>query len=214
MRAVEKAGYEPGKDVFIALDPAATEFFADGKYELKGEGKSLSPAQMNTFYEDLVKAIRSSRSRTAWPRMTGRAGRRSLIPSERNANSSATICSSLITKRLARRHQQGLRQCDSGQSEPDRHAERSSGGGGDGARAWFKPVISHRSGETEDATIADSRLPRTPGRSRQGRCRGRTGRPNTTNCFASRKSWETWPFMRGAQYFRQINRFLFRLPEV
>ena len=41
VRAIEKAGYKPGEDVAIALDPASTEFFENGKYELKGEGKSL-----------------------------------------------------------------------------------------------------------------------------------------------------------------------------
>ena len=54
VRAIEKAGYKPGEDVAIALDPASTEFFANGKYELKGEGKSLNSGQMVDFYADLV----------------------------------------------------------------------------------------------------------------------------------------------------------------
>ena len=54
VRAIEKAGYKPGEDVAIALDPASTEFFANGKYELKGEGKSLDSGQMVDFYADLV----------------------------------------------------------------------------------------------------------------------------------------------------------------
>ena len=43
VKAIEKAGYRPGEDVYLALDPASSEFFKDGKYELKGEGKSLDP---------------------------------------------------------------------------------------------------------------------------------------------------------------------------
>jgi enolase len=53
MRAIEKAGYRPGEQVMLAMDPAATEFFSKGKYQLEGEGKSLDPAGMVKFYEDL-----------------------------------------------------------------------------------------------------------------------------------------------------------------
>ncbi len=54
MRAIETAGYKPGGDVMLALDSASTEFFKNGKYELEGEGKSLSPAEMVRYYETLV----------------------------------------------------------------------------------------------------------------------------------------------------------------
>ena len=53
MKSIEQAGYAPGDDVVIALDPAATEFFKDGRYELVGEGKSLSPSEMAGYYVDL-----------------------------------------------------------------------------------------------------------------------------------------------------------------
>jgi enolase len=46
MKAIEKAGYKPGDDVMLALDCASTEFFKDGKYDLAGEGKSLSAEEM------------------------------------------------------------------------------------------------------------------------------------------------------------------------
>ncbi|HWC62240.1 MAG TPA: phosphopyruvate hydratase, partial [Rhizomicrobium sp.] len=52
-KAVEKAGYELGEEIFFALDPASTEFFKNGKYELEGEGKSLTPDQMVKVYADL-----------------------------------------------------------------------------------------------------------------------------------------------------------------
>src|ERR1019366_463763 len=52
--AIEKAGFEPGKDVFIALDPAASSFYQDGKYVLAGEGRTLDSAGMVEFYQALV----------------------------------------------------------------------------------------------------------------------------------------------------------------
>src|ERR1051325_10843446 len=52
-KAVEKAGYKPGEDVMLALDPASTEFFRNGKYVLEGEGKTLDPSAMVKLYEDL-----------------------------------------------------------------------------------------------------------------------------------------------------------------
>ncbi len=54
IKAISEAGYKPGKDVYIALDPAATELFKDGKYDLAGEGKILTPAQMVDYYASLV----------------------------------------------------------------------------------------------------------------------------------------------------------------
>ena len=53
MRAIEKAGYRPGEDVMLALDPASSEFFKNGRYVLEGEGKTLDPAGMVKVYEDL-----------------------------------------------------------------------------------------------------------------------------------------------------------------
>ena len=57
--------------------------------------------------------------------------------------------------RLARRHQEGPRQFDPGQGQPDRHADRDAGRRRDGAQGGYTAVMSHRSGETEDSTIAD-----------------------------------------------------------
>ncbi|NLG27079.1 MAG: phosphopyruvate hydratase, partial [Chloroflexi bacterium] len=54
LQAIEKAGYRPGLDVFIALDPAASELYEDGKYDLKREGRKLSSEEMVAFYSDWV----------------------------------------------------------------------------------------------------------------------------------------------------------------
>ena len=75
-RAVEAAGYRLGDEVVLALDVASSELFADGHYTLAGESRSLDAAGMVKLYEELVRATQSSRSRTAWPKVTGTAGRR------------------------------------------------------------------------------------------------------------------------------------------
>ncbi|MFP5469679.1 MAG: phosphopyruvate hydratase, partial [Alphaproteobacteria bacterium] len=55
MKAIEKAGYRPGEDIYLALDAASTEFYKDGSYILAGEGKTLDAAGMVAYYSDLVK---------------------------------------------------------------------------------------------------------------------------------------------------------------
>ena len=75
MQAIAKAGYKPGGDVMIALDPAATEFFKNGTYVYEGEGKTRSPQQQADYLARAGRAnIRSSRSRTAWRRTIATAG--------------------------------------------------------------------------------------------------------------------------------------------
>ena len=69
---IEAAGYEPGDDIYIALDPATSEVFEDGSYVLEHEGRTLSPEEMADYWARcLPTASRSSRSRTAWTRRTG-----------------------------------------------------------------------------------------------------------------------------------------------
>ena len=75
LKSIEKAGYKPGEQVALALDCAATEFYKGGSYVISGEGKTLSlGAGWSTISPTSRRATRSGRSRTAWPRTTGRAG--------------------------------------------------------------------------------------------------------------------------------------------
>ena len=74
LEAIEAAGHTPGEDVGIALDPATSELFRDGRYHLTGEGKVLDSAGWPSSGTTSARATRSSRSRTAWPRTTGTAG--------------------------------------------------------------------------------------------------------------------------------------------
>ena len=54
MAAIESAGYKAGDDVYLAMDAAASEFYEDGKYQLKGEGKTLTSAELVDYWADLV----------------------------------------------------------------------------------------------------------------------------------------------------------------
>ena len=76
LKRIEKAGYKPGEDIMLALDCASTEYFNDGNYEMKGEGKTLDAGRERRLPRGhWSPTTRSSRSRTAWPRTTGTAGR-------------------------------------------------------------------------------------------------------------------------------------------
>ena len=103
VEAIEKAGYQPGEQIALALDPAASEFFKDGAYVLEGEGgRRLAAGRDGRVLRGPgATATRSSASRTAWPRTTGRAGR-------------------CITKRLGRAHPARGRR-------PVRHQRRAPG---------------------------------------------------------------------------------------
>ena len=94
VEAIEKAGYTPGTDVSIALDPAASEFFRDGRYELAGRAGRSTPPASSTSTPAGSSATRSSRSRTAWRRTTGTAGHSSPSAWEARSSWSATTSSS------------------------------------------------------------------------------------------------------------------------
>ncbi len=168
VRAIEKAGYRPGEDVAIALDPASTEFFENGKYELKGEGKSLEPGQMVDLYADLVArypiiSIEDGMAEDdweGWKLMTQKLGNKiNLIGDDLFVTN---------PKRLARGIKEGatngilikLNQIGS-LSETLDAVDMAH-------RAAFKCVISHRSGETEDSTIADFAVATNAGQIKTG----------------------------------------------
>ena len=74
VEGITSAGYGPGSDVFIALDPATSEIFNDGSYVLEHEDRTLSPRRSPPTGRRRSTAIPSSRSRTAWPKRTGMVG--------------------------------------------------------------------------------------------------------------------------------------------
>ena len=155
MRAIEKAGYRAGEQVMIALDPAATEFFKDGRYELVGEGRSLSPFEMVDYYAGLVAdyPIASIEDGMAeddfegWKAITDRLGTRcQLVGDDLFVTNSARLADG-IARGLANSLLVKVNQIGTLTETLDAVslAQRSS----------YTAVMSHRSGETEDSTIAD-----------------------------------------------------------
>jgi enolase len=76
MESIETGRLSPGEDIALGLDCAATEFFKDGNYVYEGEAKTRAPKSRPSTWPSSPPTIRSSRSRTAWRKTTGRAGRR------------------------------------------------------------------------------------------------------------------------------------------
>ncbi len=155
MTSIEKAGYTPGDDVMLALDCAATEFFKDGKYVISGEGLTLEPGAMADYLADLVARypILSIEDGMAeddfegWKALTDAVGGKVQLvgddlfvtnPKRLRDGIGRGLANSLLVKV----NQIGTL---SETLEAIRIAER----------AGYTAVMSHRSGETEDATIAD-----------------------------------------------------------
>lgn len=168
MRAIEKAGYKAGADVFIALDPASTEFFVDGKYKLEGEGKSLSSEQMVAFYEGLVNrypivSIEDGMAEDDWG---GWKALTQAIGSKCNLVGDDLFVTN--PKRLVQGIEQGCANAILVKVNQIGTLSEALDAVDMAQRAAFKTVISHRSGETEDATIADIAVATNAGQIKTG----------------------------------------------
>jgi enolase 1/2/3 len=155
MKAIEAAGYHPGDDVVLALDPASTEFYRNGKYDLKGEGKVLDAAGMVAYYADLVArypivSIEDGMAEDdwdGWALMTRELGAKiQLVGDDLFVTNPARVGRGIADKVanavLIKVNQIGTL------SETLETVELAM-------RAGYGAVMSHRSGETEDTTIAD-----------------------------------------------------------
>ncbi|MES2729617.1 MAG: phosphopyruvate hydratase [Pseudomonadota bacterium] len=155
VKAIEKAGYKPGKDIALALDPAATEFYKDGAYHLSGENKVLSTAQMIDYYADLVAnyPILSIEDGLAeddwdgWNAITARLGQKVQLVGDDLFVTNPKRLSRGISEKSANAILVKVNQIGT-LSESLETIEMAK-------RAGMGTIISHRSGETEDATIAD-----------------------------------------------------------
>jgi enolase len=155
LRAIEKAGYEPGNQMAIALDPAASEFCEDGKYVLAGEGATNSAEEMIAFWEDWVDRypILSIEDGLAegdwegWCAMTRSLGDRIQIVGDDLFVTNPTILDRGIREGAANAILIKLNQI--GTLSETLEAIRKA------REAGFAAVVSHRSGETEDTSIAD-----------------------------------------------------------
>ncbi len=155
MKAIELAGYRAGKDIFIALDPAASEFYKNGKYHLDAEGKKLSSAEMVDYYEGLINKypIISIEDGLAeddwdgWKLMNKKLGSKIQIVGDDLFVTNVNRLSKGIEERSANSILIKLNQIGT--------LTETLNTIGMAKTAGFTCVISHRSGETSDYFIAD-----------------------------------------------------------
>jgi enolase len=155
MESVTKAGFTPGEDIVLALDCAATEFFKNGRYEISGEGLSLSPDEMADYLAKLtadypIRSIEDGMSEddfAGWAALTAKIGDKvQLVGDDLFVTNPARlkdgIARGLANSLLVKVNQIGTL------TETLAAVDMAH-------RARYTCVMSHRSGETEDATIAD-----------------------------------------------------------
>jgi enolase len=155
MQAIEIAGYVPGKDVLLALDCAASEFYKDGKYHLSGEGLQLTSAQFTDYLANLadqfpIVSIEDGMSEAdwdGWKLLTDRLGKSVQIVGDDIFVTNTRIFKEGIKKGIGNSILIKINQIGT-LSETFAAVEMAK-------RAGYTAVISHRSGETEDSTIAD-----------------------------------------------------------
>jgi enolase len=155
MSSIEAAGYRPGDDVVLALDCAATEFFKDGAYHLDGEGRVLSPTEMADYLADLAKrypiaSIEDGMGEddfAGWKYLTDKIGKQTQLVGD----------DLFVTnpKRLADGIKAGLANSLLVKVNQIGTLSETLAAVSMAHRAGYTSVMSHRSGETEDSTIAD-----------------------------------------------------------
>ncbi len=155
VEAIEKAGFTPGDDIAIALDPATSEIYRDGNYHLEGEGKVLTPAEMTDYWKRLIDnypivSIEDAMDENdwdGWATLTAAVGDRVQLVGDDLFVTNSERLQTGIDKNVANSILVKVNQIGSLTETLDtvdlatRHA--------------YTSVMSHRSGETEDATIAD-----------------------------------------------------------
>jgi enolase len=156
VEAIEKAGYKPGEDVLLALDVASSELYKDGKYLLKNEAQpEKSPEQLIDFYENLVNkypiiSIEDGMAENdwdGWKKLTTRLGNRIQLVGDDLFVTNTRILQEGIDKGIANSILIKLNQIGTLTETLDAIETAK--------RAGYTTVISHRSGETEDTTLAD-----------------------------------------------------------
>ncbi|TXI09526.1 MAG: phosphopyruvate hydratase [Novosphingobium sp.] len=155
MASIEKAGFKPGEDMMLALDCAATEFFKNGKYEISGEGLSLSPEAMADYLAALCDAYpiisiedgMSEDDFEGWAALTAKVGKRVQLVGDDLFVTNPKRLEMGIGKGLANSLLVKVNQIGSLTETLEAVSIAQRNG--------YTAVMSHRSGETEDATIAD-----------------------------------------------------------
>jgi enolase len=155
MKAIEKAGYKPGENVFLALDCAATEFFKDGKYVYEGEGATRDPQRQAEYLAKLaadypIASIEDGMSEDdweGWKAVTELCGTKTQLVGDDLFVTNVERLSTGIEKGVANSILVKVNQIGS-LTETLAAVDMAH-------RAAYTAVMSHRSGETEDSTIAD-----------------------------------------------------------
>ncbi|GIV15587.1 MAG: enolase [Armatimonadota bacterium] len=168
VEAIEKAGYTPGEDCYLALDPAASEFYEGGMYHLKGEGRVLTNEDMVAYYEELVNRypIISIEDGLAeddwdgWKVLTERLGSRVQLVGDDLFVTNVQFLNRGIQMGVANSILIKVNQIGT-LTETLLAIETAK-------RAGYTAVISHRSGETEDTTIADIAVATNAGQIKTG----------------------------------------------
>ena len=155
MEAIKKAGYEPGKDVFMAIDVAASEFYKDGKYVLEGEGKSLTTDELINYYEELISkypiiSIEDPVDENDWEgftKITSILGNKIQLVGDDLFVTNKECLKMGIDKKAGNAILLKVNQIGTITEtlETIKLARDNN----------YRTIISHRSGETEDTTIAD-----------------------------------------------------------
>ncbi|MCS7201888.1 MAG: phosphopyruvate hydratase [Dictyoglomus sp.] len=155
VEAIKKSGFEPGKDVALALDLAASEFYEDGKYILRAEGKTFSSDEMISFLEYLVNKYPivsiedglSEKDWEGWQKLTEKLGKKVQLVGDDIFVTNPKILKEGIEKGIGNAILIKVNQIGTLTETLDtiRLAQQSG----------YKTIISHRSGETEDTFIAD-----------------------------------------------------------
>lgn len=155
LKSIEKAGYKPGEDIHLALDCAATEYYRDGKYDMKGEGKKLSSEENAAYLAALVAdypiiSIEDGMGEDdwdGWAALTAELGDKIQLVGDDLFVTNPTRLAEGIKRKSANSMLVKVNQIGT-LTETLRAVDMAH-------RAGFTNVMSHRSGETEDATIAD-----------------------------------------------------------
>jgi enolase len=155
LSAIERAGYQPDEQVAIALDPATTELYSDGSYTLAREGRTLTSAELIDFWADWadrypIVSIEDGLAEddwTGWAELTARLGDRVQLVGDDLLVTNTSRLARAISERAANSILVKLNQIGT-LTETIEAVEMAQ-------RAGWTAIISHRSGETEDTTIAD-----------------------------------------------------------
>ena len=155
LEAVQKAGYKAGKDVFLGLDVASSEFYKNGVYNLEGEGKKLTAEKMIKFYENWIRQYpiitiedgMSEKDWKGWKMLTDHLGKKVQLVGDDIFVTNTKIFKKGIDEGIANSILIKLNQIGTLTETLDA-IEMAK-------RAGYTAVVSHRSGESEDSTIAD-----------------------------------------------------------